>query len=104
MEQKQDSGEVPTTSERQSNLADWSARLPQDLQARSQWVVWRYGMPRQSGKREKRPYTPTTGRLADTTNAVTWDTYDETNAAHAQGSYEGIGFVFADTDPYCGVD
>lgn len=105
MEQIHDTGDTPTDLARQSASAGWSAHIPQELQAWPQWVVWRYGMLRKSGKREKPLYTPATGRPASTTNAATWGTYEEAaKAAYAGGNYEGIGFVFDETDPYCGVD
>jgi hypothetical protein len=75
-----------------------------NLKERRQWVVWRYGEPRPDGKRAKVPCSPRTGRQAGTDSEHMWGTFQEVVAAHADGSYDGIGFVFTAKDPYLGVD
>jgi primase-polymerase (primpol)-like protein len=61
-----------------------------------QWVVWRYD------RQEKVPYSPRTGRRASVTDSSTWGTVED--AQLVRDGYDGIGFVFTEDDPYCGVD
>lgn len=66
---------------------------PEDLRAYDQWVCY---------DAAKRPINPHTGQLASVTDPATWGTFDQACAAAASG--RGIGFVFADSDPFTGVD
>ena len=54
----------------------------------------------------KVPYGPTTHLRANTTDQTTWATFELAQQAwhNSDGRYEGVGFVFALGDPYCGVD
>lgn len=77
--------------------------VPGELKARPQWVNWR--SERRGGKPTKVPYAPTTGRRASTTDASTWAGFDAALRAWRRGDgYDGVGFVFSNSDPYCGVD
>jgi putative DNA primase/helicase len=76
--------------------------IPQELNARPQWVNWR--LEKRNGELTKVPYTPRTGRKASSTDLLTWDTFDEVLDALRMDNYDGIGFVFSSGDPYCGVD
>jgi putative DNA primase/helicase len=96
------------------------ACIPEALKALAQWVLWR-GADRvieQTGevKLNKIPIDPQTLNSADTTDPLTWGTYEaclealpvaleewqyEAGAAYRGG---GLGFVFAADDPYAGVD
>lgn len=79
-------------------------RIPEELQRLNQWVVWRYEETLE-GKPTKVPYNPRSGALASTTNSETWSSFDICVAAVAADvGYSGIGFVFTETDPYCGID
>lgn len=75
--------------------------IPDELQRRVQWVLWRF--EDRDGKVRKVPYQPS-GRRADTTKRRTWSAYEEVVAVYDRGGFDGIGFVFADDDPYAGVD
>jgi hypothetical protein len=72
--------------------------IPAELRERSQWVVWRF--EERDGKPTKVPYS-VDGRLASTTDPATWTTFESVVAADG---FDGIGFVFTEDDPYCGVD
>ncbi len=75
--------------------------LPEEMRAYSQWVVWRY-VYRDGQKPTKVPRDPKTGGPASVSDAGTWGTFDQAcNAAH---NYDGIGFVFTETDPFAGID
>lgn len=75
--------------------------IPQELKDLKQWVTWKLELLT-NGKWTKRPYNPRNGMLASVTNPNDWSDYD-TVILHA-GHYSGIGFVFCDSDPYCGID
>jgi putative DNA primase/helicase len=88
--------------------------VPEELKQRPQWVCWRY--EERDDKLTKVPYTPRTLRRASSTDPTTWSSFEETAKAYQFGyddrpdveyyepSYDGIGFVFSDDDPYCGID
>ena len=96
------------------------ARIPQSLKAVKQWVlwrgVWRPYPPIAGQKPTKIPIDPHTLRAADTTDPLTWGTYDICVEALPVALEEwqlddpsaflggGIGFVFTPDDPYAGVD
>ena len=69
-------------------------QFPAELTSRCQWVV----------HRSKQPFTPDTGRPAKANDPATWGTYSEAIAAIERGDFSGIGFEFADTDPFVGID
>jgi putative DNA primase/helicase len=95
-------------------------RLPAELKARRQWVLWRGAdrIDQQTGelRLNKIPIDPQTLRKADTTDATTWGTFGQCIAALPVALEEweqdnpsayrggGIGFVFSSDDPYAGVD
>jgi len=90
---------MTTTSALPVVLAD----IPSCLKQRPQWVCWRY--IERDGKPTKCPFNARTGAMADSTDPGTWSTFDDAVAAWQGGNqYEGVGFVFAATDPFCGVD
>jgi putative DNA primase/helicase len=79
-------------------------RLPDGLTQRAQWVLWRY--EERNGKRTKIPYQ-VSGKRAKSDDARTWGTFDAVSrglVAEGLGHFEGIGFVFADGDPFVGID
>lgn len=72
--------------------------IPSELLQRDQWVGWAYRT--RKGKPTKVPLSPH-GGLASSTDPATWGSYRE--ALGIVGS-QGVGYVFADTDPYTGID
>jgi hypothetical protein len=43
--------------------------------------------------------------MADSTDVTTWSSFEEAvQACQTDKRYEGVGFVFAADDPYCGID
>ena len=77
------------------------ANIPQELRDRPQWVCWRREM--RGGKLTKVPHVAAAGhKHADSTDPATWRTFEE--ACEHAGRFDGIGFVFAADDPYCGID
>ena len=77
----------------------------EELQGHPQWVCWR--QEERQGKRTKVPYSPTTGRRAESDNPATWATYEHACRAYKRSlqtkrPYHGMGFMFH--RDYTGVD
>ncbi len=89
---------------RPTGLGIFHPEIPDEMAARPQWVGWRYGQERASGKREKVPINPRTNRMAKTDDPATWGTIEEAKRAQETYGLDGIGYVFAKEDPYTGVD
>ena len=77
------------------------ANVPHELCALKQWVLWKR-VPR-GNKDAKVPYQ-INGLYARTNDPKTWATFADAVNAYLVGGYDGIGFVFTENDPYCGVD
>jgi primase-polymerase (primpol)-like protein len=86
---------------RSSSYAD----IPKELRDRPQWVVWRYEQRKDKNgqpKPTKVPYQPADpGVNAKSNDPATWGAVEQAAAVEA---FDGIGFVFAAADPYCGID
>ncbi|HKH39735.1 MAG TPA: hypothetical protein VKA82_21505, partial [Rubrobacter sp.] len=74
----------------------------QNIRDLRQWLCWR--IEEREGKPTKVPYSPLTGEKASTTNPQTWAGYSEAVEAYREHGYGGIGIVFSEDDPFCGVD
>jgi len=86
-----------------SGLLD--AAIPAELRERPQWVLWRYE-ERDDGC-TKVPYQAKTGEQVNAqSNAPgTWTTFPEAlRYCQANDWVHGVGFVFAASDPYFGID
>jgi len=75
--------------------------IPCELRDLPQWVCWRF--EERNGRATKPPYQ-CTGRAASHTNPDTWCAFSDAVAAFERGGFEGIGFVFSESDPYIGID
>src|SRR5262249_28069199 len=80
--------------------------IPAELKARDQWVCWRYTWVEAKDKWGKPPLNARTGRRASSTDSKTWSPFEVALAAYrdARNEYDGIGYVFSEDDPFCGVD
>lgn len=67
-----------------------------------QWVCWR--AEERNAKSTKVPYSPVTGSRAASNDPTTWATLAQAREAAQKDRYEGIGFVFTESDPFCGAD
>jgi len=67
-----------------------------------QWVCWHAEL--REGKTTKIPYSPESGSRARSDDPATWGTLSEAKKAARDGDLDGIGFVFTESDPFCGVD
>ena len=90
-------------SDRPQTRAPICHQIPPELQARAQWVLWRY--ERKNDTWTKVPYQPNLNPAA-TSRPRTWSTFADAKAAYlARPDYfNGIGYVFSKDDPYCGAD
>jgi putative DNA primase/helicase len=73
-----------------------------DMRDLRQWLCWR--IEERDGKPTKVPYSPATGKRADSTLPDTWSGYQEAVRTCKEKGYGGIGFVFTPEDDLCGVD
>jgi putative DNA primase/helicase len=101
---------MPTKQEILSNLKEVPRTLPvnpdgipQELKDVPQWVCWWW---RGKDKWTKVPVDAKTGGNADITDPAYLRTFDQAMAYYQQHSdtIAGVGFVFTEGDPYCGVD
>lgn len=76
--------------------------VPAALRALDQWVGWRYEMV--EGDWSKVPRDPKNGRRASSADPATWSPFETAATAASWHGYAGVGFVFTDEDPYCGID
>lgn len=76
--------------------------IPKELRRRPQWVVWK--LEERDGKPTKMPYIAGGVGRADSTDMMTWRSFEEAVQALETGRYNGVGFVFSSGDPYAGVD
>jgi putative DNA primase/helicase len=93
------------TNLRESPAPGQSSNIPCELRALPQWLLWRH--EQRDGRRTKVPHNPNRPReRADTTDPGTWATYRKaTRVLHANRErFDGIGFVFSDSDPFAGID
>jgi archaellum biogenesis ATPase FlaH len=78
-------------------------KIPQSLKVLAQWVLWRVGVRATGDKPTKLPYD-VRDQLAKADDSTTWTAFDAALKRHERGGYEGLGFEFSITDPFCGID
>jgi len=76
--------------------------IPEELKARPQWVAWK--AVERNGKRTKVPIDAKTGGPAKSNDPATWAEYERALKHYRAHRDNGIGFVFAVTDPYAAID
>lgn len=76
--------------------------IPAELQRCKQWIIWRYEET-DGAKPTKVPYSVNGGH-ASVSDASTWCEFAAAVAAYERGQGDGIGFIFTDADPFCGID
>jgi hypothetical protein len=79
-------------------------RVPDELKALPQWVVWRYEQEQDAPKPTKVPYSPRSHYHASVTDQTSWGTFAEAVNRYIAGGYSGIGFVLTANDPFCFID
>lgn len=76
--------------------------IPGELKDCYQWVCWRF--EERNGKLTKVPIAPFSGQNASPTDLNSWNSFENALKYTAKNGIAGIGFVFTDNDPYCGID
>jgi hypothetical protein len=78
--------------------------IPSELKELPQWVLWRYD--RKDDDWSKVPYQPDGRRKAKANDPGTWGGFPEVMSRYRseRGNWSGVGYFFAESDPYCGVD
>jgi putative DNA primase/helicase len=94
--------DILSAPERPPTLPVNADGIPAELRERPHWICWKW--ERRNGKWTKVPINPKSGRNASATDPSTWATFAEAMAYYRSGRADGVGFVFAASDPYCGVD
>lgn len=77
-------------------------RIPCELLEYKQWVLWRRAAV--NNRVTKIPISPWSGKAAACDKPQTWSTYKHVRFALRRFACDGIGFVFTETDPFCGID
>lgn len=75
-------------------------KVPAALRERNQWVAWKIVL--RDGKPTKLPFQKT-GAAAKSNDPSTWTDFDSACGALRRG-YPGVGFVFSESDEFCGID
>ena len=78
-------------------------RIPPELRALRQWVLW-VSLPDKDGKKPRKLPKQTNDLDAKTNDPNTWTTFNAALDRHQRGGMAGIGFVFSVDDPFIGVD
>lgn len=86
--------------------ADNHDLIPDEMKAYTQFVVWKYEQRVPDAKPTKVLYSVATGYKASVTDPSTWATFEQAVqcAVAVNTPYAGIGFVFTEHDPFCGID
>jgi primase-polymerase (primpol)-like protein len=77
-------------------------QIPAELLEYKQWVLWRKATV--DGRMTKLPISPWSGKLAACDKPQTWSTYNHVRYALRRFRCNGVGFVFTEEDPFCGID
>ena len=76
--------------------------VPAELCREPRWVCWR--REERNGRATKLPVDAHTGRMAKSTDPVTWATFEEAVAAVGRWRCDGVGFVFGPDRAFTGLD
>jgi putative DNA primase/helicase len=81
-------------------------KVPDELKVLKQWVCWKYGKKKPDGRFDKLPCEANSGRELKWGSPENWLTFKEAFQLWQinQAKIAGVGFVFTEQDPYCGVD
>jgi putative DNA primase/helicase len=74
--------------------------IPEALQTKSQFVVWKYELDGEDLK--KPPFSPKTGKRASVRNSATWGSMEDARNTYETGNYAGVGYVL--TGGIVGID
>lgn len=95
---KRDSSKKPTT------LLVVPGSIPPELRQLPQWIRWRWERDEKRVAWTKIPVQSTSARNAATNRRDTWTSFQDAQENVGRHDTDGLGFVFTEMDPYCGVD
>jgi putative DNA primase/helicase len=105
-DQRRRKADVETAEARPEYLPTCPDGIPAELKERKQWVHWRAEWREEKGgdkgKWSKVPMRRQ--KRASSTNPATWMGFDFALKGYRELALDGLGFVFADEDPFVGVD
>lgn len=76
--------------------------IPVELFAFRQWVLWKRITV--EGRTTKIPISPWSGKKAACDQPRSWSSFKHVRYVQSRWNCDGIGFVFTEQDPYCGID
>jgi uncharacterized protein DUF5906 len=81
-------------------------KVPAELLEIRQWVCWRAVLDEARGKWRKPPASPKTGEGIGAVEKYRehFCSFDEAIAGAKKFGFDGVGWVFTDSDPYLGID
>lgn len=91
-------------SRRPPTLSLCAGTIPDELKTLRQWVRWRWTWTTKRACWTKVPVQATRNAQASSTKRKTWGSFAEALANTPEDGCSGIGFVFSEDDPYCGID
>ena len=78
--------------------------IPEELRAKRQWMAWRKGETKPSGRFAKPPVSLHHGYDGSTNNPSDWGTFEEAMGFAERHGPPVVEFVFTEDDSFCGVD
>jgi putative DNA primase/helicase len=79
--------------------------IPVEMMELAQWVLWRWVWKQDKQKWDKPPFSIWGWKHASSTKPETWASFrDVWEDYGSDDQWHGIGFVFTEEDPYCGID
>lgn len=85
------------------NVGNPFSAIPEEMRLLPNWCMWKLEYPNGIDKKPtKVPYQPN-GRHTSTTDPSTWITFDAAFNALQMGGFDGVGFIFTNTE-YTGID
>ena len=75
------------------------ARIPDLIKASRRWFPWRAGPIKDSGKFDKIPVNPSTGRSINPLDPVNWLSFQDALNAYHNGVGNGLGIALSDQHP-----
>ena len=106
-------GVVQDTPDSHIDGGSQPASAAEELQSLKQWIVWRYGPNRPSGKRDKLPFSALSATpmkySIDVTDPAFWSSYEAAQGVYEQSQswklpYDGVGFCFKKDGGIVGID
>ena len=91
-------------SKRPTTLCVVPGSIPPELRQLPQWIRWRWEWDEKRSAWTKIPMRSTSARKAATNRRDTWTSFQDALENAGRHDADGVGFVFTELDPYCGID